>query len=318
MLDSPNLGRRNLIINGAAEVYQRGAATTAHNGYAVDRWQHKGNSSTTSTTNQDTDAPPPFKNSIKFAAGGASSGAAEVAGIAQRLEGTTITSIGLGTSAAKPVTLSFYVKSSVTGTYAVSMRNNGTDQSFINTYTISSANTWEYKKVTFDARTTGTWLTTTGIGIRLWFDLGSGSNFDGTAGSWTTNNHLTVSSQANVVGTSSATWFVTGIQLEVGSVATAFEHRSFAEELALCQRYYYQNEDVFVYGKSREADRHRDCNVLFPTTMRAQPTVTKLTDPSGFTGSWVHGGTQQMRFSGIAPSDGYVATCGTAKADAEI
>jgi len=234
------LSNRNIIINGAAEIYQRGAATTTHNGYAVDRWQHKGSNSTTSTSNQDTDAPAPFINSIKFSAGGASSGAAEVAGLCQRIEGNAMTSLGWGTSAAQPATLSFYVKSSVTGTYAVSARNNGVDQSYINTYTISSANTWEYKTVTFDARTTGTWLTTNGIGMRLWFDLGSGSNFDGTAGSWTTNNHLTVSSQADVVGTSSATWFVTGVQLEVGEQDTAFEHRSFGDELLACMRYYQQ------------------------------------------------------------------------------
>ena len=178
------LSNRNLILNGAAEVYQRGAATTTHNGYAVDRWQHKGSNSTASTSSQDTDAPAPFINSIKFAAGGASSGASETAGLCQRIEGNAMTSLGWGTSAAQPATLSFYVKSSVTGTYAVSARNNGVDQSYINTYTINSANTWEFKTVTFDARTSGTWLTTTGIGIRLWFDLGSGSNFDGTAGSW--------------------------------------------------------------------------------------------------------------------------------------
>tara|TARA_R100001510_G_scaffold15099_1_gene12492 strand:- start:7098 stop:8168 length:1071 start_codon:yes stop_codon:yes gene_type:complete len=273
------LSNRNLVINGAAEVYQRGAATTTHNGYAVDRWQHKGSNSTASTSNQDTDAPAPFINSIKFAAGGASSGASETAGLCQRIEGNAMTSLGWGTSAAKPATLSFYVKSSVTGTYAVSARNNGVDQSYINTYTISSANTWEYKTVTFDARTTGTWLTTNGIGMRLWFDLGSGSNFDGTAGSWTTNNHLTVSSQADVVGTSSATWFVTGVQLEVGEQATPFEHRSFGDELAACQRYYYflgqgtgsNSGDIGVGSYYNSSTL--DVVVQFPVTMRSTPSL---------------------------------------------
>ena len=240
------LSNRNLVINGAAEVYQRGASATAHNSYSVDRWQIKNTSGATCTHEQSTDAPAPFKNSIKYTAGGTSCTAAQVAGIAQRMEGTTITSIGLGTSAAKPVTLSFYVKSSVTGTYAVSLRNNDTDLSFVNTYSISSANTWEFKTVTFDARTTGTWLTTTGIGVRLWFDLGSGDNFNGTAGQWTASaNHLTVSNQADVVGTSGATWFVTGVQLEIGEQATPFEHRSFGDELLACQRYY---EHTYPYG----------------------------------------------------------------------
>tara|TARA_A100001015_G_scaffold321082_1_gene450019 strand:- start:693 stop:1727 length:1035 start_codon:yes stop_codon:yes gene_type:complete len=270
------LSNRNLVINGAAEVYQRGASQTAHNSYSVDRWQLKNTSGATCTHEQSTDAPAPFKNSIKYTAGGTSCSAAQVAGIAQRMEGTSITSIGLGTSAAQPVTLSFYVKSSVTGTYAVSMRNNDTNQSFINTYTISSANTWEYKKVTFDARTTGTWLTTTGIGVRLWFDLGSGSNFDGTAGSWTTDNHLTVSSQADVVGTSSATWFVTGVQLELGEVATPFEHRSFADDLALCQRYYQTMARGAMGGAYSSTQWIGGGN--FNTPMRATPTASQ---PSG-------------------------------------
>ena len=294
------LSNRNIIINGAAEIYQRGAATTTHNGYAVDRWQHKGSNSTTSTSNQDTDAPAPFINSIKFSAGGASSGAAEVAGLCQRIEGNAMTSLGWGTSAAQPATLSFYVKSSVTGTYAVSARNNGVDQSYINTYTISSANTWEYKTVTFDARTTGTWLTTNGIGMRLWFDLGSGSNFDGTAGSWTTNNHLTVSSQADVVGTSSATWFVTGVQLEVGEQDTAFEHRSFGDELARCQRYFtkfsYLDGDYarvgWMIATSSTAGRG---SIRLPTTMRTEPS-------SAMTGTPRIEGTSAKNLNGLGQS----------------
>lgn len=317
---TPNLGRRNLVINGAAQVYQRGVSANAHNSYSVDRWQIKNTSGATCTHEQVTDSPAPFKNSVRYSAGGTSCTAAQVAGIAQRMEGTYTLPLGWGTSAAKPCTLSFWVKSSVTGTYAVSTRNNGTDSSFVNTYTINSANTWEHKTVTFDAQTTGTWLNTTGIGVRLWFDLGSGDNFNADAtGQWRESaNYLTVSNQADVVGTSGALWYLTGVQLEVGNTSTDFEHFSYAEDLSLCQRYYWQNEDVFVYGKSREADRHRDCNVPLPVTMRATPTITKLTDPSGFTGSWVHGGKQNMRFSGMAPSDGYVATCGTAKAEAEL
>lgn len=275
-------GARNLIINGAAEVYQRGAATTTHNGFAVDRWQHKGSNSTVSTSSQDTDAPAPFINSIKFAAGGASSGAAEVAGLCQRIEGNAMTSLGWGTSAAQPATLSFYVKSSVTGTYAVSARNNDTDQSYINTYTISSANTWEHKTVTFDARTTGTWLTTNGIGMRLWFDLGSGSDYHGTAGSWTTNSHFTVSSQADVVGTSGATWYITGVQLEVGEQATPFEHRSYGDELARCYRYYYRHADggdastASVGTGTMYSAAALMCAVSFPVRMRATPTLDHL------------------------------------------
>jgi hypothetical protein len=132
------------------------------------------------------------------------------------------------------------VKSSVTGTYAVSTRNNDTDSSFVNTYTINSANTWEHKTVTFSAQTAGTWLNTTGIGVRLWWDLGSGDNFNADAtGQWRSSaNYLTVSNQADVVGTSGALWYLTGVQLEVGNTSTDFEHHSYGEELSLCQRYF--------------------------------------------------------------------------------
>ena len=238
-------GNRNMVINGAAEVYQRGASATAHNSYSVDRWQLKNTSGATCTHQQVTDSPAPFKNSVKYSAGGTSCTAAQVAGIAQRMEGTYTLPLGWGTSAAKPCTLSFWVKSSVTGTYAVSTRNNDTDSSFVNTYTINSANTWEYKTVTFSAQTAGTWLNTTGIGVRLWFDLGSGDNFNADAtGQWRSSaNYLTVSNQANVVGTSGATWFVTGVQLEIGEQATPFEHRSFGDELLRCQRYYEKSHD---------------------------------------------------------------------------
>ena len=271
------LSNRNMVINGAAEVYQRGASATAHNSYSVDRWQIKNTSGATCTHEQSTDAPAPFKNSIKYTAGGTSCTAAQVAGIAQRIEGTKITSIGLGTSAAKPVTLSFYVKSSVTGTYAVSLRNNDTDLSFVNTYSISSANTWEFKTVTFDARTSGTWLTTTGIGVRLWFDLGSGDNFNGTAGQWTASaNHLTVSNQADVVGTSGATWFVTGVQLEIGEQETPFEHRSYGDELAACQRYYQTMARGAMGGAYSSTQWIGGGN--FNTPMRATPTASQ---PSG-------------------------------------
>ena len=237
---TPNLGRRNLVVNGAAEVYQRGASATAHNSYSVDRWQLKNTSGATCTHQQVTDSPAPFKNSVRYSAGGTSCTAAPVAGIAQRMEGTYTLPLGWGTSAAKPCTLSFWVKSSVTGTYAVSTRNNDTDSSFVNTYTINSANTWEHKTVTFSAQTAGTWLNTTGIGVRLWWDLGSGDNFNADAtGQWRSSaNYLTVSNQADVVGTSSALWYLTGVQLEVGNTSTDFEHHSYGEELSLCQRYF--------------------------------------------------------------------------------
>jgi hypothetical protein len=302
------LSNRNLVINGAAEVYQRGASATAHNSYSVDRWQIKNTSGATCTHEQSTDAPAPFKNSVKYTAGGTSCTAAQVAGIAQRMEGTSTTSVGLGTSAAQPVTLSFYVKSSVTGTYAVSIRNNDTDLSFVNTYTINSANTWEHKTVTFSAQTAGTWLNTTGIGVRLWFDLGSGDNFNADAtGQWRSSaNYLTVSNQADVVGTSGATWFVTGVQLELGEQATPFEHRSFADELHRCHRYFQgqgttaaaldasgntKQSALFANGKlaSTGSSTYHRLQAPMQTRMRSAPTAY-VSDNNGTLGKAYYNG----------------------------
>jgi hypothetical protein len=294
---TPNLGRRNLVVNGAAEVYQRGASATAHNSYSVDRWQLKNTSGATCTHQQVTDSPAPFKNSVRYSAGGTSCTAAQVAGIAQRMEGTYTLPLGWGTSAAKPCTLSFWVKSSVTGTYAVSTRNNDTDSSFVNTYTINSANTWEHKTVTFSAQTAGTWLNTTGIGVRLWWDLGSGDNFNADAtGQWRSSaNYLTVSNQADVVGTSGALWYLTGVQLEVGNTSTDFEHRSVGEELSLCQRYCYQHMAANGGGGGNSTEDMvctaacYDTNTAYgaislPVTMRAAPTIDS------------HGGTNYWKF----------------------
>ena len=290
---------KNLLINGAAEVYQRGASATAHNSYSVDRWQLKNTSGATCTHQQATDSPAPFKNSVKYSAGGTSCTAAQVAGITQRMEGTCTLPLGWGTSAAKPCTLSFWVKSSVTGTYAVSTRNNDTDSSFVNTYTINSANTWEYKTVTFSAQTAGTWLNTTGIGVRLWFDLGSGDNFNADAtGQWRSSaNYLTVSNQADVVGTSGATWFVTGVQLELGEQATPFEHRSFGDELAACKRYFEKSFDVGTtpgvsdYNSTENWTVNADgsgnavISPSFKVEKRAAPTMVAY-QATGATGSW--------------------------------
>ena len=274
--DSGALSNRNLIINGAANIYQRGSSTSTHNGYAVDRWQHKGYGAATGTSEQSTDAPAPFVYSIKYTAGGTSAGTGDVAGVCQRIEGNSIVSLGWGTTEAKGATLSFYVKSSVTGTFTVSARNDGQGQSYVATYTIDAANTWEYKTVTFPANTSGTWLTTNGIGIRLWFDLGSGTNYQGASDTWVTTNSITSSAQEDVVGTSGATFYLTGVQLEVGPEATPFEHRSYGDELSACMRYYWKPvSQVYCRANGYSGNgRYYGQSLTPPTIMRANPSVT--------------------------------------------
>ena len=246
-------GARNLIINGAMQVFQRGTASTGNNAYSVDRWQHKDNASTVAMTiTQDTDVPTGqgFYYSLK-ASTTANVTANGFLGIAQRMEGYNINPLAWGTSGAKQATLSFWVKSSTAGTYGLSSRNNAADRSCVMEYTINAADTWEYKTVTFPADTSGTWETTTNIGNRLWWGLSATGGITSTIGSWQNANLYQSSNNVDWSGsTATATFYITGVQLEIGEQATPFEHRSFGDELARCQRYY---EHSYPYGTAAGA-----------------------------------------------------------------
>jgi len=232
---------RNLIINGAMQVAQRGTSgTSTADIYTVDRFAlGHGSPVNAMTFEQSTDTPDNFKNSLKITAGtGASASTTGYAILRQAIEGQNIAHLGFGTSAAKAITLSFHVKSSLTGTFGISIRNQAGNRAYAGTYVINSANTWEYKTVAIPADTSGTWPTDTGIGFHLFWDLGAGSNYDIAAGSWTSgSNMFGVESTVKLTETTNATFFITGIQLELGSTATPFEHRSYGDELARCQRY---------------------------------------------------------------------------------
>lgn len=319
------LSNRNLIINGAMQVAQRGDSTgiTTSGYYACDRYNFTLSSLGTWSVSQSSTAPTGFANSLKLEAttADASPAASDYALLAHKFEGQNLQHLKKGTSSAESITLSFWVRSSKTGTYIVEIRDNDNTRIICSSYTINSADTFEYKTLTFAGDTVGSLDDDNALSFQCIWWLASGTDFtSGTlATSWasSTNANRAVG-QVNLADTANATWYITGVQLEVGEQATPFEHRSFADELLKCQRYYYQNENVFVYSKSRESDRHRDYSISLPVSLRATPTVTKLTDPTGFTGTWTAGGKQAIRFSGTAPSDGYVDTCGTAKADAEL
>ena len=240
-------GRRNLIINGAMQVNQRGSAATvnADTQYGkVDRYAGYGISGGQFTLNQSTVAPDGFgySNIATVTSADTSIASGDYYGFVYRVEGNDIVHLDFGSSSAKTVTLSFWVRSSVTGTFGGAFRNSAANRSFVFSYTINTADTWEYKSVTVPGDTSGTWLTTNGTGIILSWSLGDGSSRLNTAGSWVAGNYAGVTGQTNLIETSSATWQITGVQLEVGTVATEFEHRNFAEELAMCQRYYYRIE----------------------------------------------------------------------------
>jgi hypothetical protein len=233
---------RNRIINGDMRIDQRnaGASITPTNGqYATDRWKMYVSQSSKLTAQQSTTAPAGFTNSLLITSSSAYSiGSGDLFAIAQMIEGVNTYDLGFGSASAKTVTVSFWVRSSLTGTFGGSLTNSAYDRSYPFTYTISSANTWEQKSVTIAGDTSGTWLTNTSAGIRVWFSLGVGSTYSGTAGSWAATEYESATGATSVVGTNGATWYITGVQLEVGSVATEFERRPYGTELALCQRYY--------------------------------------------------------------------------------
>ncbi len=239
---SSSFGFKNRIINGAMVIDQRnaGASVTPTNGqYITDRFASQLTQASKYSAQQSTDAPAGFVNSLKITSLSAFSvGSSDYFGIYQPIEGLNCSDLSWGSASAKTVTLSFWVKSSLTGTFGGSIYNSAANRSYPYTYTISSANTWEQKSVTIAGDTTGTWLTTNGVGIYVVFGLGSGSTVSGTAGTWAGATYTSATGATSVVGTNGATFYITGVQLEKGSTATSFDYRPYGTELALCQRYY--------------------------------------------------------------------------------
>lgn len=243
------MGFRNRIINGAMVIDQRnaGASVTAVNGaYTVDRWLCTVSQSSKFTAQQNAPSlgsvtpPVGYTNYLGCTSSSAYSViSTDYLGINQRIEGFNIADFGWGAAGAATVTLSFWVRSSLTGTFGGSIMNSGFNRSYPFSYTISAANTWEQKSITIAGDTSGTWLTTNGVGARVFFSLGCGSTRLGTAGSWTGSSDIfSAIGETSVVGTSGATFYITGVQLEKGSTATSFDYRPYGTELALCQRYY--------------------------------------------------------------------------------
>jgi hypothetical protein len=266
-------GFKNRILNGGMQIDQRnaGASVTPTDGqYTVDRFSAGLTQASKFSVQQSTTAPAGFTSSILCTSLSAYSvGSSDTFLIQQNIEGLNCSDLGWGTASAATVTLSFWVRSSLTGTFGGALKNSAANRSYPFSYTISAANTWEQKSVTIAGDTTGTWLTTNGIGIRVIFGLGSGSTFSGTAGTWTAGNLSNCTGNTSVVGTNGATFYITGVQLEKGSVATNFDYRPYGTELALCQRYY-----TVGYGfEGLESDELSGVCYL-QEVMRAIPTLT--------------------------------------------
>jgi hypothetical protein len=278
-------GRRNRVQNGDIRITQR-YGTDAHTpsntsrNYVMDRWAYWSNQTSKASIQQVEDGPAGFKFSAKITSLAATSaGSGDWFALLTTIEAQDLYDLEQGTANAKDFTLSFYVKSSVTGTWAAAVRTRAgsPDRSYPFNYTINSANTWERKTITIPGSTDGTWLTGTAEGICLWFDLGSGSAFHQTANQWYGGNS-TGPSASPFIAVNAATFYLTGVQLEAGTQATAFEHRSFGEELALCQRYFLRLSPATSYAAYGVGGAYSDTQAVaqihFPVPMRASPTFS--------------------------------------------
>jgi len=290
---SGSLSGRNRIINGDMRIDQRNAGAsvtpTSADVYIVDRWVAFRSQSSKYSIQQNAGSVTPPDGFEKYLGMTSLSAysivASDVFGIGHRIEGFNFADLGYGTANAKTATLSFWVRSSLTGTFGGSLQNSASNRSYPFSYSISAANTWEFKTITIPGDTSGTWLKTNEVGVQITFGAGVGSNYSGTAGAWAGSALYTATGATSVVGTNGATFYITGVQLEAGTVATPFERRSYGQELALCQRYYYR---VVSSGASNNYARLSiwgQCAstttafaaVLFPVLMRIAPTALETT-----------------------------------------
>ena len=284
---------RNRIINGDMRIDQRNAGAevnpATNGGYSVDRWLTGSTAASKFKVQQNAGSITP-PSGFNYYLGCTSlsaytAGAAEAFGLQQRIEGYNISDLAWGTANAKTITLSFWAYSSLTGTFGGSLRNSASDRSYPFSYTISSANTWTQISITIAGDTTGTWLTTNGIGISVNLSIGSGSTYSGTAGAWVAGDIRSTTGATSVVGTSGATFYITGVQLEIGSTATPFERRMYGTELALCQRYYYRMKaagaNTFFGSGFNESTTVQQTLTIFPVTMRDAPTAVEQNGTAG-------------------------------------
>lgn len=246
-------GMRNRIINGDMRIDQRNAGasvTPTADQYLLDRWGFYRTQSSKLSFQQNAGSVTPPSGFSNYLGATSLSSYSVLSGdyfiLAQVLEGYNCVDLAWGTAEAAAVTLSFWVRSSLTGTFGGVVKEYGNSRSYPFTYTVSSANTWEKKTITISGDTSGTYMTTNSGGIKILFSLGSGSTNKGTPGAWSSSSYTGATGETSVVGTNAATFYITGVQFEAGSVASAFERRAYSEELALCQRYY----EVFGDGLS--------------------------------------------------------------------
>ncbi len=277
---------KNKLINGQFQIDQRnaGASVSVSGGaYTLDRWNYDPSASLSWYTFQQNGGsvtpPAGFSNYLGITSTGANTPTSgQFSVVAQYIEGFNTADLAFGTANAVAVTLSFWIRSSLTGTFGGALQNSAVNRSYPFTYTISSANTWEKKSITIAGDTSGTWIgATNGVGLRLVFNLGTGSTYQGTAGAWAGADYRSATGATNISATNGATWYVTGVQLEKGSTATSFDYRPYGTELMLCQRYYqsiaYTANSILAVGLCTTTT-NQECTIILLQTMRSNPTIT--------------------------------------------
>ena len=308
-------GFKNRLINGDMTVDQRnnGAAVTINDtaAYTVDRWFGEDVTDGAFTVQRISDAPVGFSFSsrITITTADSSLAAGQYAVFVQRIEGFNTADFMWGTANAVTVTLSFWTKSSLTGTFGGVVSNGAENYSYPFTYTISAANTWEYKTVTIVGPTAGTWVgATNGRGLVLGFSLGSGSTFTGPAGAWVAaDDRGGANGQTNIIGTLNATWQVTGVQIEKGNTATSFDYLPYGTELALCQRYFLPVALPTDTNSVYSATLFGNASIMLQplpvqASMRTTPTVTTIIGTAVPTFSRYDGTAQQRTVTSLSVS----------------
>ena len=328
-LNGGQLSNRNKVINGAMQVAQRATSVssiTSGNYYVCDRWKLGYGTAGTWTLSQSTDTPDNFGSSFKFdcTSANTSLSAGSNLQLVHFFEGQDLQDVQKGKSTAKEITVSFYVKTNKTGTYVVELMDHDNSNRHCNkSYTVSDTN-WNRYELTFPADTTGTLNNDNAKSFEVGFWLVAGSTFTGGSlqTTWSTlNQGSRAVGQVNLADSTSNEWLLTGVQLEVGSVATEFEHRSFAQELALCQRYYHKltgsQNKLILFNDYNNATNNFWANVYLPTTMRAAPTLT-ATGISG--GDSLDSSTTSIHLMSLQTSDGakYIGNGTVIEASAEL
>ena len=283
-------GTRNRVTNGSMRIDQRYGGQLVNpitaSGYSIDQWiiAIAGTYSVRTQGNLNSTTPP-----VGFTSyfGVQNNNVATPTGtdnlhIQHRVEGHNMSDFSWGTTNAKTVTLSFWVQSSLVGTYGGCLRNSANDRSYVYEYRINEANTWEYKTITIPGDTTGTWLTANNVGIRIIWGLSAGPSSQGTANQWSASNFTNSTNGSNWAATANARFYLTGVQLEVGSRATEFERINYGAELRLCQRYLHVYPVSTIYAANRYPNVSLSSGTqvptfLFPVEMRATPSPSPST-----------------------------------------